>query len=159
MSMTLNMIHRSITISGNISFKRYNEESWSLEIEIRPDGVVPLLMEIALIEHDLAHLVTIQSKKSSKYVVLSTADNPSHVQYRDGRLHVSLSSNDMGLLAAYILQYYRDHCAPVDHIDIEVEHGGSLGKDAVLVIRTAHFAKPMSADEAKKLLGIDKERN
>lgn len=158
MSMTLNTIHRSIAISGNISFKRYNEESWSLEIEIRPDDVVPLLMEIALIEYDLANLVTIQSKKSSKYVVLSAADNQSQVQYRNGRFHVALSSNDMGLLAAYILQYYRDHCASVDHIDIELEHDGCLGKDAVLVIRATYFAKTMSANEAKRLLGIDAER-
>lgn len=152
-------MRRINAISGDISFQRYNKESWSIEIEITPDDVVPLFMEISLIQYDLTNFVTIQSRKSSKYVVLSAADDQSHVQCRDDRFHVALSSNDMGLLSAYVLQFHRDHYAPVEHIDIELEHSGSLGKDAVLVIRATHFAKPMSANEAKKLLGIDEEQN
>jgi len=46
-------MRRFNAISGDISFQRYNKESWSIEIEITPDDVVPLFMEISLIQYDL----------------------------------------------------------------------------------------------------------
>lgn len=147
---------RFISISGSISFKRYTNESWSLCIEVIQNDIVPLFMEIQLLDFNKVDVVTIKSARTKECIDLSISekDNESIIDYNESKYMVKISRSEMGAIAAFILQYYRDSYASVDHLDIETKHNGNLGDDATFVIVANEFAQPMSGEEAKKILGI-----
>lgn len=148
---------RYINISGSISIKRFTKESWSLCMEVKQNDIVPLFMEIQLLDFNKTDYVTIKSDKSKECIVLSISDddNESIIDYNGLKYSVKITRNEMGAIAAFILQYFRDLYAPVDHLDIETKHNGNLGSDSTFVIIADEFAQPISGEEAKKLLGIE----
>lgn len=53
------------------------------------------------------------------------------------RFKIILSEGDIGFIISYLLQYYRDNCAPVSRVEIELAYyNGKFGKDVSLVIKT-----------------------
>jgi len=60
-----------------------------------------------------------------------------------------LSQHSIGAISAFLLEYYRDAFAPVDHIDIEMSHIGQQSDDVTLIIRASNFVEPMPGEEAK----------
>jgi hypothetical protein len=63
----------------------------------------------------------------------------------------SLSRNDLAALMAFLLKYYRDSIAEVDHMDFETTFDSGFG---YLTFRVEEFAPSLSNDEALKRLGV-----
>lgn len=148
---------RFINIFGKIQIKRYNPNSWSLDIEITNEDIVPFFMELQLLDYKRADTVTIMASNTSECIVIKVPEKSvaASIELIDKKYQVKLSQREIGAISAYILEYYRDSYAPVSHIDIELSHSGKLGKDATLIIRTNNAAEPMTGEEAKRLLGIE----
>jgi hypothetical protein len=68
------------------------------------------------------------------------------------RLRITLS--DLDYLRHFFLKYYRDGVGEVDHVDLEVA-SATESSDASITFKVPEAVLPLSAEEAKKRLGLD----
>jgi len=64
------------------------------------------------------------------------------------RVVLRLTTVQISFMLDYLLRTYRDGIADVDHIDIEVDNGDYV------IVRSPEARAPLSADEAKRRLGL-----
>ena len=148
---------RYLKIKGETRYNQYDSESWSLDIEIQLEDLVSVLLELQLLEFGHTESCTLNSKDNTITVAFSHVKekNQSIIERNGPRFQVGLTKNDIEFISSYLLQYYRDSLAPVDHVDIEVEGLNELARNGTLVIKTSNAIEPMSGDEARKILGLD----
>ena len=150
---------RFIEIEGDIVFDRVNQETWELMLNVTSKDLTLLLMEMQLLEYNRSQILTIKSKKSPLAVTLKiSADNgESVINLVNNKFKIDLLRRDLRAITAFLLEYYRDTYAPVDHMHIDVAKCSNPGSDGTLTIIAEDSAEPMSGEEARKLLGLDKE--
>lgn len=146
---------RVLKLLSGILLNRYNEESWSISFEISYNELPPLILELKMVQDTLTESVILCSTKSVESInILLSIKGESEITQEGGRFNIILSEKDIGVVTSYLLQYYRDYCAPVSHVDIELAHQESLGKDATLVIKATAVNEPMTEEEVRKILGM-----
>lgn len=76
-------------------------------------------------------------------------DSESHFNLQSkSQYSISFKRRDCEYVASFFLRCYRDGFAEVDHIDVETPTGGYI------TLSVDSFAPPVSADEARRRLGI-----
>lgn len=154
------MEKRFIEIKGGIYFKTYNSNDWELTLQIKHKDLAAFLLEMLLLEYRHVQELTVQSNASSKKIALTVSENiqvkETHVDKLKDKFKVSLSFNDLQYIASFLLKYYRDTVAPVDHIHIDVDKSIGLESAGTVTISVENSAEPISEDETKKLLGLGK---
>jgi len=115
-------MRRYITIKGDIIFKEYTSGAWELIIEITPEDIVPFYMELQLLASKLSESFTVSSLNSSIGVSITfMGDNKeSRIKLINKKYKLELNNNDFEVILMFILGYYRDSCAPVSHIHIDL---------------------------------------
>ncbi len=138
-------------------YNRYNLKSWSLDIEIRLEDLVPVLRELHLLKIGNTKSCTIDSNNDIvKIIITFVKDKKKSIIERNSlKFRLGLTQNDIEFISSYLVKYQKDSLAPVDHIDIEVEDLNDQSQDATLVIKTCNTIAPIPGDEAKKILGLD----
>ena len=71
------------------------------------------------------------------------------IKVDEARVEVGFSLGDLDFLRHFFLRYYRDDVADVDHVDLETGSGGYV------IFSVNDFHPPVSADEARRRLGMD----
>lgn len=146
---------RYIEINGDIVLNRYNSE-WEFIIEITPKDIVKCFFEIQLLLFKHIESIKLKSLKTNNevYIENNKADNESKITVVDNSYKVKLTNNDLEVISSYILKYYRDSYAPVNHIHIDLANNNVLGENGSLTVVASVAAEPISGEEAKKLLGL-----
>jgi hypothetical protein len=75
----------------------------------------------------------------------------SGVKRKGQDLHVELMEPDLGYVGAYLLRFYRDGVAAVDHIDVEAKIEGTNG---YITFYVESFVPPVTEQEARRRLGL-----
>ena len=74
-------------------------------------------------------------------------------RYGEQRLELALSQLELERWLVFFLKYHRDGQAEVDHLDVETTW--TTGVPCDLVLKVSQFAAPVSADEARRRLGLE----
>jgi hypothetical protein len=66
-------------------------------------------------------------------------------------LRIVMNKNDILCVGAYLLRYFRDDVAEVDHIDIEAIF---QDRDGYIIFKVGEYLPSVSGEEARRRLGI-----
>jgi hypothetical protein len=80
--------------------------------------------------------------------------NVAQANYVENMLLVYLSLHLLEYWVHFFLQYYRDGVAEVDHIDVEMDPRHGDGRGVFLTFQVSNFLPPVSAEEARRKLGL-----
>ena len=96
-------------------------------------------------------------------VMLTQADGRSTLKFRvspniGGKMNIilgqpneiELTSNALGYLLHFFLQYYRDGVATVDHIDLEGIDPTNHNREIDVVLKVTDYQPPLSPEELEK---------
>jgi hypothetical protein len=122
-------------------------------IELQQNSVAAMALELTLLVNGLAEVLHLKPSRGPSISLRVLADDrvsKAIVSISvDESVNFSLGRNQAEYLQAVLLRAYRDQVADVNHVHIEGAFSeGSL--DFTVVFGTSR--KPMSADEAEKLL-------
>ncbi len=120
---------RELVIAGDGSI---SIEDRTLEIDLGSTRADALALELMLVQEAMVESLTLRDAIHGRTVKLHKGDVFRAVieKHADHRTHVILSHDELGSWIAFLLQYYRDGVAPVNHLDIEAK--GDAAMDIVL---------------------------
>jgi len=127
---------RYIEIKGNILFKEYTSESWELIVELYPEDIVPFYMELQLLSSNLSESFSMRSSNSSISVNITFLKDTkeSRIRPENKKYKLELNNNDFDVISMFMLQFYRDSCAPVSHIHLNLAKDESIKGNGELTI-------------------------
>lgn len=140
-------------LEGGIRLSTFAREQASyqqLEIPVERSDLESLLLNLSLLSYNLIERLVLSSSCDS--VVIRRASTAKLTSGR-GRRELELSQRELEFVCSFLLVYYRDEAADVDHIDIEVASEEAESTD--ITFQVDRSKPPMTADEARTLLGGD----
>ncbi len=148
------MLNRFIKIHGNIEFERYDSNNWEIMIRINRKDLVLVLMELYLLEYKHSQILTVKSYKSSLTLSICVFGDLEEIYVNsiNNKYEIRLTQNGLQYIISFLLKYYRDSYAPVDHTHLSISNKSPLGRSGDLTIIAEDSAKPMSGEEAKRIL-------
>ncbi|BFT72471.1 hypothetical protein [Paenibacillus sp. P36] len=129
--------------SDNMSSEEYEPEKWwSIIINLNPEEVTSLILELQLLVYARCNTLSLTSHQELSDIKLELNLNKnddekySCVYAKDSINRVFLSLNELEYLLCFLLEYYRDGSTVVDHIDINlVDYLHIMGSDGTLTIK------------------------
>ena len=120
---------------------------------VSPDRMVA---ELLLLSERLIEGLTIRREGSKHRVRIRRSDTKgcAVASWREDSLEIGLSDREIGSWLSFFLKYYRDGMAEVDHIDIEASSAREGIPPIDIVLKVAHAQPPLSAEEARRRLGL-----
>jgi len=84
-------------------------------------------LHLTLLKERLVDSIVVKENATHERVELTCTDSD-HCSFisKSDRLSLSLSSRDLDNLHYFLLEFYRDGYASVDHIDLQTENGGYI---------------------------------
>lgn len=153
------LMKRFTEINGNINFESFASSEWELSLKITQEDIIPLFMEIQLLEYKQAEALIIKSKRTTTMLSISLEENAlqTTINKNGEKFQVDLSMKDLEMISSFALIYYRDTFAPVSHIHLDVASNPKLGKGGAFTIIASDSIEPMSGEVAKQLLERDQK--
>jgi hypothetical protein len=111
------------------------------------DDLVPLILNLDLLRAQLTSCLRITSPRRQVEISLGP---PPVSRFEDPEV-LEFSERDLDFVLSYLLVYYRDGAADVDHIDITLEHPGGSG-ELDFTIKVEASKPPLSPAEAKRAI-------
>lgn len=116
----------------------------------------PISLGLTLLSEGLAEEVILRPVSGAWILSLHEAAVPRDIQLR--RFDVNAIAVSLGRIAleawlVFFLKYYRDGRAEVDHLDFEA--AWDTGDACDFTLKVALHKPPVSADEARRRLGLD----
>jgi hypothetical protein len=146
-------MNRNINLTGSdaIVERRHTERAWDIGFTVTQTTLHDVLIGFFLI---LFGKLDTLSMPGRHHLTLRVNDQEhSTLSKSDGAFRVNLSRNDLESVLSYLLDYERDGMASVNHLDVELKNLSCPSDDVMLIVRSAETKPPMSADEARKILG------
>lgn len=132
--------------------KRFNKDSWAIILPVSSGDVVALICEISLLLFDRSEQVSLLFESGQKLIVSKT-DGDSRVSGSDADAGpLCMSRRDLESLFCFLLTWYRDGIAEVNHIDIELRADASVGQDCTIVIQSEVSQPPLPGNEAARIV-------
>lgn len=136
-----------LSLAASPTEQQFGDGTRALYVHVASSEVPAVALELALLYCRLSDQLAIGGSGETKVFVDHASDTAARF---DADTHVAtLTTADMEYLLSFLLSYYRDGVASVDHVDISL--GGS--PETTLVLRADEVRPPMPGDEARKLLG------
>jgi len=138
----------------NIEFKRFSQRSWSLVIQLSHGDTADYFMAMQTLLYNLKDDVYLYSVNSPIKLTIGCAGiKSSGVEDVSGKEYrLILGRNEIDFACSFLLNYYVEYQAPVDHIDIDILDYCGLGGDGTLVLKASDFVMPMTSEEARMRL-------
>ena len=144
-------MNRRLELRQSIETCRFDVINWAVELTVGSSEVTSLICELALLIFGKSRQLTLSS--ASIDTVVAVSKEKSSVGVCDAsRLLVSMSRNDLEFIVCYLLAWYRDGCAEVDHIDLELSGTEDCGRKCTMVVRAEVSRYPMNGEEAEWML-------
>jgi hypothetical protein len=144
-------MNRRLELRQSLETCRFDATNWAAELTVRSSEVTSLICELTLLIFGKSNQLTLSSASSD--TVLAVSKENSSVEVRDTRRFlVSMSRNDLEFIVSYLLAWYRDGFAEVNHIDLELIGAEDCGRNCTLVVRAEASRYPMNGEEAQRML-------
>ncbi len=144
-------MNRRLELRQSLETCRFDATNWAAELTVRSSEVTSLICELTLLIFGKSNQLTLSSASSD--TVLAVSKEKSSVEVRDTRRFLmSMSRNDLEFIVSYLLAWYRDGFAEVDHIDLELSGAEDCGTNCTLVVRAEVSRYPMNGEEAQRML-------
>lgn len=144
-------MNRRLELRQSLETCRFDATNWAAELTVRSSEVTSLICELTLLIFGKSNQLTLSSASSD--TVLAVSKEYSSVEVRDTRRFlVSMSRNDLEFIVSYLLAWYRDGFAEVNHIDLELSGAEDCGRNCTLVVRAEASRYPMNGEEAQRML-------
>lgn len=148
----------STTLSLPIREREVDSER-VIRVMIAAEMIPDFCLNLVLLERDLVRSVLLSPSEGTggPRIELHKADDLEEglgraiAQRSNGKLVVALSVRELGAWLAFFLRAYRDGEAEVDHLDIDIREASRVS----LVLETDRARDPVSAEEARRILGMD----
>ena len=128
-----------------------------LHYTIRPDALRDFCLGLVLLSDGLLNSFVVKCLRDGTILELLLADSQSRqstVVLETSRTKLSLCSGHSGYLRKFLLEYYRDGTASVDHVDIEAKSAGRMdGIDVTFAVDKS--ITPVTSDEAYRRLKLN----
>jgi len=134
--------------TNGIIERRHSEKAWDVSFTVGTTCLRDVLTGLFLLLFDKIQSLHLAGTKE---IVLAITRETSHVHRERNLLRIALARTDVEALLSYLLDYERDGRTRVNHIDLELRSADN--NDVTLIVRAETSALPISADEAKRLLG------
>ncbi|MGH2768661.1 MAG: hypothetical protein ACRDIF_06880 [Actinomycetota bacterium] len=147
-------MRRRIELRSPFKVTVYDYRTSWLEVDVDREELVELLLELTLLLYERSERLRMASRSTSNKVVLTARFNA--IPGRDlsevsaGFQSIALMRNDLEFFVAFLLEYYRDGFAPVDHIDIDLR--GEDDSDLGLIVTVTDVGPPMRSGETHRIL-------
>ena len=145
-------MRRHIQLRQSFETCRFDTRSWAIELPIIGSDVAILICEITLLLFGRAKQLSLLFVDEKK--LLLTVSNGSSIVdgSNSGPSSLSLSRNDLEFVLCYLLTWYRDGTAEVNHIDVELIGSESIGPDCTLIVKAEQSQPPMPGAEVERML-------
>lgn len=145
-------MRRHIQLRHAFETCRFDARSWAIELPLVGSEVANLICEITLLLFGRSNQLSLLFAEEKK-LLLTVSNGNSTVGGSDSSpSSVSLSRNDLEFVLCYLLTWYRDGTAEVNHIDVELEGIESVGPDCTLVVKAEQSQPPLPGKEAERIL-------
>lgn len=152
-------MNKRLRLPSSIELKDYSGQK-VLEIRVGRDSLWNWALGLLLVREGLVDTLTVTSERGNGAVEIRL--DPTHrrtpavlASLAEPFSRLEFSGVALDYLLHALLKYYRDGQAEVDHIDLQTALSDSDNEDAYVTFAFADSATPISAEEAKRRLGID----
>jgi hypothetical protein len=127
-----------------------------LNVELERDALTDWCLALCLLKENLIETLIVAEHAASRQIgftilrgVKGTARTQASLSPHSSQ--VRMTPNDLDYLLHFFLKYYRDGVAQVDHLDLEA---GSGNDDAAITFKVSDAVEPLTAEEARRRLGL-----
>jgi hypothetical protein len=142
------MMNRILRLSTPALVNKYDFTSSSIALAVKEDEYQPMLCEMLLLAWSRASTLSLECSDGVCIRITCSGEIAGINSRGISKYDISLRSEDLEYASSYLLTWYRDGCAEVQHIDIDLR--ASDGSECMLIITAEKYANPMSAEEAIK---------
>jgi hypothetical protein len=143
---------RHLEIEHPIAYATPVSGSSALALLIGRSALGRFLIELCLLREGLTERLVLTDRNRRLSVAAGAVSKLGRFKSSEDDFAVSLSAVQLELVCTFLLKYYRDGEAEVDHIDVELDSDEGCG--VALVIKAENAKKPIGGSEAKRLLGL-----
>jgi hypothetical protein len=129
----------------NIRFENKALWEWCLALCLLKEGLIETLI---LREEGAKRKLEVELMSKVKERIKA------HATFEAETTRIRITLDDLDYLLHFFLKYYRDGIAEVDHLDLEVLSAHE-NQDASITFKVPESFQPVSAQEAKKRLGLE----
>lgn len=151
-------MQKSLTLPINIQVMEYVGQL-SIVIDFGSSSVKEWCLGLVLLSEELIDSLSISNDpKSFQIEFRKDSQRSSSVRiegtYRDHNISLLLSDHELGYWLQFFLEYYRDGVSRVDHIDADISCPSCEGMRMDVTLKVANVLPPVSAEEARRILGL-----
>lgn len=126
----------------------------AISVSVNSNSLQDLLIPLIILRESLVDIIEIALNNFSILLKHNREDNISvcssfSVDNRNFKASISTNSLEFGIY--YLLKYYRDTAAEMDHIDLDFEY---INDSVITLVIKANESKEISPSEMNKLLGL-----
>ena len=129
-----------------------------LNIEFETRALADWCLGLCLLKEELIPVLVVHEEAAKGKLEIQLAGQTKHraktqASFESGATRVRLAPDDLDCLLHFFLKYFRDGVAEVDHLDLDVE-SQTNNQDSTITFKVPESAQPLSAEEAKRRLGL-----
>lgn len=143
---------RHLQLRQSFIADRYDQRSWAIRVPIETAEVPSLCCELVLLLYGKADRLVLKGVHSQKLALTCGGDQSSATGQNPLSIPVNLSRRDLEFLLGFLVTWYRDGMAEVNHVDIQLQGDDVAGEDCMLVVEALSSQPPLTANEIEKLL-------
>jgi hypothetical protein len=146
------------SISASIAHVTHASED-TVTARISHGVLVECCMSMCMLYFDIVQSVSLADRTSGLEIIISmrsAARKSARGTYRrsEKQMYVSVTSVELGYWVSFLLRYYRDGVAEVDHMDVDLLPSNQDEKRSTLIFRFEHAASPLPGDDLRRKLGL-----
>ena len=144
------------TLDGNETARLPAHDDGTVDVVVQVDrlSVGAFALEVSLLLRSMSDELLFPCEGDVVIVSLCKDQGLSTMAQGASQFEVRLLPRDLEFMESYLLKYYRDGRAEVDHIDIDLYAPYSGVEVGTLILRAGDSAPGMTAEEAMRILGI-----
>lgn len=144
LALHLKLVHYAGQLVLEIRFETEAIRDWCLALSLLKERLVTALLINEEVGRGKLEIEVASQKK---------APSRTQASFDPEKIHINITENDLDYVLHFFLKHYRDGIAEVDHIDLEVL-SPTESAEASICFKAPHAAPPLSAEEAKRRLGL-----
>jgi hypothetical protein len=144
---------RTVKTRRPIRLEKFNDGWQAATIEVDKANLDSILLELSLIREDLVERVVFLGQAGTSISAQLKNDSDwSSGSFTKEKAVLNLCLREVDFTLSFLLKYYRDGVADVDHIDVAIFDRNSDAEIGTLTIHVADARPPISGEEAMRIL-------
>lgn len=142
---------RTVEMGGDIALREFGPSSRCIDVLMRLPDVDRACLGLMLLDFELVDALILRARTSGQELVLLRGGDVDTGKWSKSECAIHFTHDSLGAILAFLLRFYRDSAAAVDHLDLDLHESGK-GDGLTFILRADAYRGPMSGDEARELL-------